>query len=225
MATGVPSYPALLDTDATFGPTSGIVAGTTPLAAVGAGQGDQLGITKNLISGLIAIETRVGVNNSAVTTTLDFRTRKLPFKTWLAAKDANAGTVTVRTSPPLLAFPAGVTTTALFFGIIPFGAVLTSGVIVRLNWIAATAVSGNVFWSLSIERLNTVQDVDSFDTAVPSTVAPNATNGAGILTPVTITTIDGVLVGEGFALRVQRLSTAGMLGDAQLQMLSIESAA
>jgi hypothetical protein len=58
MALGTPTYATgTTDTDATLGPTTGIVAGTTPLNAVGTNQGDQLGITKNLINTSIALET------------------------------------------------------------------------------------------------------------------------------------------------------------------------
>lgn len=72
MATGTPVYPTTLDTAATLGPTSGIVAGTTALNAVGTNQGDQLGITNNLINTVVALETAVGVTNSAVTTSLTY---------------------------------------------------------------------------------------------------------------------------------------------------------
>ncbi len=56
MAAGVPTFTtgtagAVLDTDATLGPTSSITAGTTTLLA-----GDQLGITKNAVNTLISLE-------------------------------------------------------------------------------------------------------------------------------------------------------------------------
>jgi hypothetical protein len=73
MATGTPVFPTTLDTDSTLGPTSGIVAGTTALNGVGTGQGDQLGITKNLINQVIALETKVGANGSADTNSIDYK--------------------------------------------------------------------------------------------------------------------------------------------------------
>jgi hypothetical protein len=58
MALGTPTYSTgTTDTNATLGPTTGIVAGSTPLNAVGTNQGDQLGITNNLINTTIALET------------------------------------------------------------------------------------------------------------------------------------------------------------------------
>src|ERR1700726_4595938 len=82
MALGTPTYPTTLDTAATLGPTSGIVAGTTPLNAVGTNQGDQLGITNNLINQVIALETFAGVTSSTVTTTLEYRVRRYQFGQW-----------------------------------------------------------------------------------------------------------------------------------------------
>jgi hypothetical protein len=58
MALGTPTYSTgTVDTNATLGPTTGIVAGSTPLNAVGTNQGDQLGITNNLINTVINLET------------------------------------------------------------------------------------------------------------------------------------------------------------------------
>ena len=73
MSLGTPTYPTTLDTAATLGPTSGIVAGTTPLNAVGTNQGDQLGITNNLINQVIALQTKCGVTASADTSSLDYK--------------------------------------------------------------------------------------------------------------------------------------------------------
>lgn len=53
------NWPVAVDTDALLGPTSGIVAGVTHLGDTGTNQGDQLGITKNLINSVIKLENAV----------------------------------------------------------------------------------------------------------------------------------------------------------------------
>src|SRR5208282_4146566 len=65
MATGTPIYPAGIDSDATLGPTSGILSGTTHTGDAGANQGKQLGITQNLINAVIAIEQQAGADNGS----------------------------------------------------------------------------------------------------------------------------------------------------------------
>ena len=163
MALGTPGYPASIDNDATMGPTTGIIPGTTSLSAVGTNQGDQLGITRNLINSLIALENKVGINGSTVTTTLEYRVRKIPFKIWVAGLEFSPpatlnATFTSRNARPVLAFTDSATWSTLFFNIVPLGSILTSGVIIRLYWMGATAVTGNVIWSVAIERMNTDQD-------------------------------------------------------------------
>lgn len=75
MATGTPTFPTTLDTDSTLGPTSGIsTTGSTLLSATGTGQGDQVGITRNLINSVIALETKVGVTSSTDINSLDYKT-------------------------------------------------------------------------------------------------------------------------------------------------------
>jgi hypothetical protein len=227
MALGTLVFPASIDNDATMGPTTGIIPGTTSLSAVGTNQGDQLGITRNLINALIALENKVGINGSTVTTTLEYRVRKIPFKIWVAGLEFSPpatlnATFTSRNSRPVLAFTDSATWSTLFFNIVPLGSILTSGVIIRLYWMGATAVTGNVIWSVAIERMNTDQDLDSFDTAGTATTTTNGTAGILTTTSITLTNIDSMVPGDPFALRVQR--TGGtMVGDAQLQFVSIES--
>jgi hypothetical protein len=137
------------------------------------------------------------------------------------------GTFTTRNARPLLAFNDAATWTTLFFNVVPLGSILTSGVIIRLYWMGATAVTGNVMWSVSIERMNTDQDTDSFDTAGTGTTATNGTSGILTTTSITLTAIDNMVAGDPFALQVQRIggnAADTMVGDAQLQFVSIESA-
>jgi hypothetical protein len=69
MATGVPIYPAGIDSDSTLGPTSGIVPGVTHLGDIGINQGDQLGITRNLINAAILLQTNTAEGQAGTFTT------------------------------------------------------------------------------------------------------------------------------------------------------------
>ena len=231
MALGTPTYPTTLDTAATLGPTSGIVAGTTALNAVGSNQGNQLGITNNLINTMIGVETLVGVTNGTVTTSHEFRIRRNFWKVWVAGLEGSPpatlyANFVVRNNRPLLAFPTAVTSGTLLFGRVPWGMVLTSGVVLRYTWMAATAITGNVVWNAGIERLNTDQDADSIDTIGTVTTACSGTSGITVESVITLTTIDSMVAGDPFMLNVRRIGGGSdtMAGDAQLQMVSIENA-
>ncbi len=221
-----------LDTVATIGPTSGIVAGTTPLNAVGTNQGDQLGITNNIISALVALENVVGIVGSAVTTSHDYKIKKAPFVQFQAALDYSPpatlyGVFGVQNNRPHLAFNDSATWTALYFGIVPLTQLFASGLIVRLKWKSITVTTGNAVWGVAIERLNTAESADSFDTQVTATTACSGTQSALVETAITITTIDSIAAGDGFGLQVQRLGANGsdtLVGDACLRLISIESA-
>jgi hypothetical protein len=127
-----------------------------------------------------------------------------------------------------LDFDDAATKSAVFVGTIPEAASLGSGLIVRLHFMATTATSGNVRWSVAFERSNTDLDADSFDTATAATVATNGTSGIVTVSAITCTTIDSVTAGDLFRVRVQRLGADAadtMTGDAELVAVEIRSAA
>jgi len=128
----------------------------------------------------------------------------------------------------VLDFDDAATETAVFVSILPRSATITNGLIIELRWMATSATSGNVRWSVAIERCNTDLDADSFDTSVESTAACNATSGIITATSITITTIDSLAAGDLFRLRVQRLGADAadtMTGDAELIAVEVRSAA
>ena len=94
-----------------------------------------------------------------------------------------------------------------FMGIIPEAASLGSGLKIRLHWMATTATSGNVVWDVSLERMNTDLDSDSFATIASGTAAASGTSGILTVTEITLTTIDSVTAGDGFRLKVTRMRT------------------
>ena len=137
-----------------------------------------------------------------------------PFKTFHAALEGCPpatlyGVYAVQNNRPHLEFADSATNGMYFFGVIPTGAVLTSGLIVRLKWKAIVASpTGNVRWNVAFERLNTAESADSFDTAVPFTSAVGAQSTL-VEAAITVTTIDGLTAGDGFGLLVQRLGADG----------------
>jgi hypothetical protein len=115
-----------------------------------------------------------------------------------------------------------------FMGIIPEAASLGSGLKIRLHWMATTATSGNVVWDVSLERMTTDLDSDSFDTIASGTAAANGTSGILTVTEITLTTIDSVTAGDAFRLKVTRDANNAsdtMTGDAELVVCEVRSAA
>ncbi len=236
MALGTPTYPTTLDTADSIGPTSGIQPGLTPLNAIGANQGDQLGITNNLINTLIGVETLVGVTNSTVTTTHDYRIRRAFIGTWPAGMlfiqpaTLYAQFAAQANGTPYLNFANSAVSvnTATFMGRMPWGAVLTTGVLVRLTWAAHVGTTGVAAFGVAIERFDAAQTVvsDHFGTQDTGTHAPGATIDFPVETAINLTTahMNGVVAGSWFRIQVQRIATGDTTGQAlQLYGLSMEA--
>jgi hypothetical protein len=137
-------------------------------------------------------------------------------------------TLDTRNSIAVLDFDDAATESAVFVGVMPEAASLGSGLIVSLRWMATTATSGDVRWSVAWEKSNTDLDSDSFDTATAATATTNGTSGIVTVTNITCTTIDSLAAGDLFRLRVQRIGGDGadtMTGDAELVAVEIRSAA
>jgi hypothetical protein len=137
-------------------------------------------------------------------------------------------TLDTRNSIAVLDFDDAATESAVFVGILPEAASLGSGLIVSLRWMATTATSGDVRWSVAWEKSNTDLDSDSFDTATAATATANGTSGIVTVTNITCTTIDSLAALDLYRLRVQRVGGDGadtMTGDAELVAVEIRSAA
>jgi hypothetical protein len=137
-------------------------------------------------------------------------------------------TLDTRNSIAVLDYDDAATESAVFVGILHEAASLGSGLIVSLRWMATTATSGDVRWSVAWEKSNTDLDSDSFDTATAATATANGTSGIVTVTNITCTTIDSLAAGDLFRLRVQRIGGDGadtMTGDAELVAVEIRSAA
>lgn len=137
-------------------------------------------------------------------------------------------TLDTRNSIAVLDADDATTESAIFVGVMPEGASLASGLIVRIHFMATTATSGNVRWSVSFERGNTDLDSDSFDTATAATTATSGTSGIPAVSAITCTSIDSITAGDPYRLRIQRLGADAadtMTGDAELVVVEVRSAA
>jgi hypothetical protein len=137
-------------------------------------------------------------------------------------------TLDTRNSIAVLDFDSVTDESAVFVGIIPEAASLGSGLKIRLHWMATSATSGDAVWDVSLERMTTDLDSDSFDTIASGTGAANGTSGILTVTEITLTTIDSVTAGDAFRLRVTRDADNGsdtMSGDAELVAIEVRSAA
>ena len=126
-----------------------------------------------------------------------------------------------------LAFNDSATWTANFYGVVPSGTYLGAGLIVRLKWKSITVTTGNAVWNSAVERLNTAESADSFDTAATVTAGCSATQSALVESVIgPFTTIDSITAGDGIGLQIQRIGANGsdsLVGDACLRTVSIES--
>ena len=142
---------------------------------------------------------------------------------------ANFATLDTRNSVSVLEFDAATEESAVFISVVPEGANLTSGLLVRIWWMGDTATSGNVRWAASLERTGTDMDSDSFDTATELTSAANGTSGIETVAEITCTAIDSLAAGERFRLRIARKAADAtndtMAGDAQLFLVEVQGVA
>lgn len=140
----------------------------------------------------------------------------------------NFATLDTRNSILVLEFDAATEESAYFVGVINEGRSLTNGITVRLRWMADTATSGNVRWGVQFEKTGTDLDTDSFDTNAQVTSAANGTSGIESVAEITITTIDSLVAGDRYRLRVYRVAADAtndtMTGDAQLVAVEVRGA-
>jgi hypothetical protein len=142
----------------------------------------------------------------------------------------NFATLDTRNSVALLDFDDGATNEeAVFVGVIPESATLTSGIKVRIFWAATTATSGDVEWGAQFEKYGTDIDSDSFDTATFAVTTTSGTSGIVNVTEITCTTIDSLMAGDQFRIKIVRNSSDTtddtMVGDAELVAVELQQVA
>jgi len=141
----------------------------------------------------------------------------------------NFATLDTRNSIAVLDFDGGSTNEeTTFVGVLPEGADVSSGLKVRIHWMATSATSGNCRWGVQFEKSGTDLDSDSFDTATEAHTATNGTSGIETVTEITATSIDSITAGDRFRIKVYRdasdTTNDTMTGDAELIAVEIRSA-
>ena len=217
VSTGGPVYFGATDATATPGMQISRAGGVAMLSCTNAGA--------------VSIPGSLTVGGSAVVVTTDARLTKTLAS--FTARDnqppaTNFATLDTRNSILVLEFDAATEESATFIGVINDNASLVSGLTVRLWWMADTATSGNVRWGVQLEKTGTDLDADSYDTNAQVTSAASGTSGIESVASIAITTIDSLVAGDRFRLRVYRVAADAtndtMTGDAQLVALEVRAA-
>jgi hypothetical protein len=145
------------------------------------------------------------------------------------APSASFATLTTRNSIALLAFDDAANENAIFVNVLPEGANVASGLTVNIKWVAASATTGDVAWVVAFMAMDATTDIDSdsFDTTATATTTTLGTAGFTATTSITITTIDSLVAGVAYRLKVTRDTAVGgnMTGDAQISGVEVRSAA
>jgi len=207
-----------IDSGNTLGWRSSVSSFNGATGTVGISAGSGISITQSGTTFTIASTASGGSKTYAVFTPLDNQ-----------PPASNFATLDTRNSIAVLDFDASTDESAVFVGVIPEGASLGSGLKIRISWMATSATSGACRWGVQIERMNTDEDSDSFDTAATGGSTTNGTSGIVTTTEITVTTIDSVAAGEPFRLKVFRdadgtSGTDDMTGDAELVAVEVRSA-
>lgn len=136
---------------------------------------------------------------------------------------SNYSTISYRNAHPELDFDAATAESAYFTGVVP-SHYAGGGFTFDLHWVAATATSGDVVWSVAWEEMdanNNDLDADAFGTASTATGTANGTSGKVTKTTVTVSHANAgsPAAGDAFRVRVRRDAADGadtMSGDASL---------
>lgn len=193
----------------------------------GAAGADPVSIAASQIASGTVATARLGSGTADATTFLrGDQSYAVPTKTlvrWTATQNqppaSSFAQLDTRNSIAVLAYDAATQEDGVFVGTVPDSAPVSSGFVVRLWWMAASATSGNVRWQVQFEADGTDNDADSFDTATAATAAASGTSGIETVTEITATTIDSLTAGKRFRLKVTRVAADAadtMTGDAQL---------
>lgn len=159
-----------------------------------------------------------------------------PTKTWdvfnfsdFQPPATNFASFDTRNSRACYSFDDTTDESILISGKVPQGANTTGGIKVWLEFKGATGVAGNVKWSAEWEKGNTDSDADSFDAATTNFGTISATSGISLNLAITCSTIDGLLAGDPYVLKISRkpsdTTNDTMTGDAQLFSVEVQQVA
>ena len=125
----------------------------------------------------------------------------------------------VRNGHRLINFDDTTVEQNFYTGVMPL-AYAGAGLTAEIEFLAATAIVGDVVWGISFERASTDFDADSFAAEITVTQTTGGTSGIPTKASIAFTNsqIDGLFAGEQFRIRLRRVATDAadtMVGDAQ----------
>ena len=137
---------------------------------------------------------------------------------------ANYATFDTRNAHLVLNFDTTTAEYANFSAVLPRN-YAGGGITVYVTWMAASATTGTIGWTVAFERENTDLDADSFASAQTVTAATvSGTSGIPSVSSVAVSdgaNIDSIAVGEVFRLQIKR-DVANDTAAADAQLISIE---
>lgn len=139
---------------------------------------------------------------------------------------SNRASLSTRNGIPILSYPNGTDNAAIFLGVMPATASLSSSLSVLIRW-TTTATTGNAVLGASVERddAGTDLDSDSFDTEATATTAAPGTSGAPATSTITFSVpgdFDSVVAGEQYRLKIRVLGANGShTVGAAIQVMSV----
>lgn len=192
--------------------------------------------SSGFVTAATTTSTEIGYVNgvtSAIQTQLDAKQSTKTYAVFTPSLNqppaSTYATPSTRNSIAILQFDDATSENAIFVGILPEGANVSSGLKVIIKWTAATATTGNCVWEASFMALDATTDIDSdsFDTATSATTAAPGTSGYTTTTTITCTTIDSLVAGVAYRLKILRNGGSGsdtMTGDAEVHSVELRSA-
>jgi hypothetical protein len=140
---------------------------------------------------------------------------------------ANGAVLDYRGTHPVLQFDDTTAQSTVFTAVLP-RSYAGGGLTVRVHS-TAVAVAGTVGWTVEVERIGTVQDIDSDGYAAPQTivaVAVNATSGIVTIASVAIANgagMDSPVDGDTIRIRITRdVANDTAVGKAQIVAVEVE---
>lgn len=141
---------------------------------------------------------------------------------------SNPAVASSRNGHPLIGFDDTVDENVLFSSAMSSN-YAGADINIDIDWIAETAITGNVVWGVEIERnAPGINDIDSNSFATQKTATGAANGTSGIITRTTITLsqaeADTVAANDSYRMRIERVASDGsdtMAGDAQILKIAV----
>jgi hypothetical protein len=140
----------------------------------------------------------------------------------------NFATLDLRNLHPVLNFDTTTAEAAVFSFVLP-RLYAGGGITVYVTWMAATATTGTIGWTVEFERVGVAQDTDSDSFAGVQTITAatvSGTSGIPTTTNVVVTNganIDSLTTGEVGRIRIKRdVTNDTATGDAQILAVELK---